>query len=242
MIDMSHHGQHRRPYRAFAFIDLQRLFQRLLQRVFADQPGGVAHFLDDKRRRVLIKRLVDGGHDAHSHQRFDDFAGFDRHPLGKVADGDHRRNFDLALLGLLGAFELAAVLLHAPATSLGATHVRLEGQFPPATAITETTVRAVLVVILAIASTAPFRTLLLCLRLDGRLRDLLLNTQFRGRRFLLFQLLRTLVGLFLGFARGLLATLFFFRLTFCSVSAGFLLGRLACGLLTADAFHFGLRL
>ena len=40
---------------------------------------GVAHFLDDDHRRLLVELLVDGDHLAQLHQLLDDLGGLDRH-------------------------------------------------------------------------------------------------------------------------------------------------------------------
>ena len=48
--------------------------------------GGMTHFLDHQHRRLLVERLIDGDHHAHLHQHLDQFAGLDRHTLGKIAD------------------------------------------------------------------------------------------------------------------------------------------------------------
>jgi hypothetical protein len=71
--------------------------------------GGVAQLLDHQHRRVLVDRLVDGGHDAHVHQHLDDFGGLDGHLLRQLGDRDGladlfglpARLFLRALAGLL---------------------------------------------------------------------------------------------------------------------------------------------
>ena len=85
VVDVAHDGDHRRARR--------RLLGRVRHRRPAGPPrsglpcsslGRVAHLLDHQHRRVLVDRLVDGGHHAHVHQRLDDFGGLDGHLLRQL--------------------------------------------------------------------------------------------------------------------------------------------------------------
>jgi hypothetical protein len=93
VVDVAHHRDHRRA-RLFFALDVEGANQRLLHGVGMDGLRPVAHLLDHQNGRVLVHRLVDGGHDAHAHQRLDHFAGLDRHAAGQLADRDRFGNLD----------------------------------------------------------------------------------------------------------------------------------------------------
>ncbi len=76
-----------------------------------DGLGRVAQLFHHQGCGILIKRLVDGGHDTHTHQGLDDLTGFYAHALGQVTDGNHVRNLDLPGNEIRGS-ELAPLLLN----------------------------------------------------------------------------------------------------------------------------------
>ena len=76
------------------------LDELVLDRRFLERLRGVAHLLDDERRRVLIEDLVDRDHHAHLHEGLDDLVGLDGHLLREVADRDRVSDLDFAHDGL----------------------------------------------------------------------------------------------------------------------------------------------
>ena len=110
VVDVTHDRDDRRARLRVAF-DVQRLFVRVFDRIGRDGLRDVAHFFDDEDRAVLIEHVVDRRHDAHAHQRLDDFAGLDRHALREIADGDRFRHLNFALHEFGRAFELAALFV-----------------------------------------------------------------------------------------------------------------------------------
>ena len=85
MVDVAHHGDHRRPRQRLVLGLGGVLFlQEGIRVVELGRHGGVAHFLDDDHRRLLVELLVDGDHLAELHQVFDDLGGLDRHLVGEV--------------------------------------------------------------------------------------------------------------------------------------------------------------
>ena len=94
VVDVTHDGHDRRTRQHFCGADVEQL---LLDHVLLEPHGGVAEFLDDELRRVLVDRLVDRRHHAHLHHGLDDFVGLDRHAVGQFADRDRLRQLHVAL-------------------------------------------------------------------------------------------------------------------------------------------------
>ena len=255
MIDVAHDRNHRRAGRALA-LDLERLLQCLLDRVFVDELDLVAHFLHDQRRHILIDHLVDRCHDAKAHQRLDHFAGFDRHPLGQFSHGDGVRHFHFPGNELRG-LELAAMLFNLDRRRPGPappSALRLERQFAAhVPAISERGAPGTLPVLALAALAGLFAGLGPGLRLGssgGCFRFRVLGLFSKALLFPSLLLGGLPGGLFLcGLAFGFLPCGFlfpppgFFRLAFGFRPPGLLFGLLPGKLFLANAarFHFRLR-
>ena len=59
------------------------LDELVLDRRFLERLRGMAHLLDDERRRVLIEDLVDRDHHAHLHEGLDDLVGLHGHAAAR---------------------------------------------------------------------------------------------------------------------------------------------------------------
>ena len=81
----------------------------------------MAHFFHHDHRRVLVQRLVDGGHLAELHQLLDDLRGLDRHLVGQLAhsDGFGHVHFEHACFDR--CLWCAVVITVAVSTAFGAT-------------------------------------------------------------------------------------------------------------------------
>ena len=88
VIDVAHHGDHRRSRLQHHGLLVLRLGQEGIRIVELGALRNVPHLLDHDHRGVLIQHLVDRHHGAELHQRFDDFGRLDRHLLRQVRDGD----------------------------------------------------------------------------------------------------------------------------------------------------------
>ena len=88
VIDVAHHGDHRRPRDHLADDGLfgLALFDRGFD-VEGDVLDAVAELVGDQRRGVDVEHLVERRHHAEVHQLLDDLAGLDAH----VARRDRRR-------------------------------------------------------------------------------------------------------------------------------------------------------
>ena len=129
VVDVTHDRDDRRTRLRVAF-DVQRLFVRVFERIGRDRLRDVSHLFDHEDRAVLIEHVVDRRHHAHAHQRLDDFAGFDRHALREIADGDRFRHLHFALHDFRRTFEFAALLVD---LALRPAQIRLQRDFAAAT-------------------------------------------------------------------------------------------------------------
>ena len=125
VIDVSHHGHHRRARQRFGRgmrIGLDEIGLRIVQ---LRRLGLVAHLLDHDHRGLLVEHLVDGGHGAELHQGLDDLGGLHRHAVSQLADGDGLGHRDLAHQRLGGLRErrfAAAALVPGAAAHMPASH------------------------------------------------------------------------------------------------------------------------
>ena len=95
VIDMSHHGHHRRTRQHFER-GIRFALQIILDDIFLAQHRGVAHLLDHQHGGVLLDHLIDRGHHAHVHHHLDDFGGLDGHLLRQLPDRHGLADGDLA--------------------------------------------------------------------------------------------------------------------------------------------------
>ncbi len=80
MVNMAHYSNNRCSWNRFAG-NFNRCFQGLFNFVFLNRLGNMAHFFNQNNSGILIQDLIDSGHCAHTHQRFDYFGRFNRHTL-----------------------------------------------------------------------------------------------------------------------------------------------------------------
>jgi hypothetical protein len=89
VVDVAHHGDHRRRGRFSAGVDCALLDrQEGIRVVELGGDGLVAHFLDHDHRRFLVEHLVDGDHLPSFISVLDDLGRLHRHLVRQVGDGD----------------------------------------------------------------------------------------------------------------------------------------------------------
>ena len=87
VVDVAHHGDHRRPRLEILGPVLDAL-EADLDVGLADPLGLMAELGDQQLRGVGIERLIDGRHDAHLHQLLDHVGAAHRHAVGELGHGD----------------------------------------------------------------------------------------------------------------------------------------------------------
>ena len=118
MVDVAHHGDHRRARQAVGVLRQHFLVRERFRIIQRRDDRLVAHFLHQNHGGVLVQRLVDGDHLAHLHQRLDDLRCLDRHLVGEFGNGDglgHMHLDDALLDGCLRGVFLAPAALVAAA-------------------------------------------------------------------------------------------------------------------------------
>jgi hypothetical protein len=189
--------------------------------------------------------VVDRRHNAHAHQRLDDFTGLHRHTLRQVADSDRFGHLHFALDELGRTLEFAALFVD---LSFRTTQIGLQRDLAAATlfAVAEFVVyrrygAATVLVSAAIFGSALWRTGFLfgglCLR--NSLRRLAFEARFVG----LFDLRRCLRGLcFFLLALDLRASTLVFRFLLGFEPSRLFFRRFARRVFTSDPLSFYFRL
>ena len=115
VVNVAHDRHDRRARRFVAFDVGNGLKVFLLDRVRRNDLRLVAQFFDEENRSVLVKHLIDRGHDAHGHELLDRIASLERHTLRDLADRDDLGNLDFPRNELRRALEALRPHVGAPA-------------------------------------------------------------------------------------------------------------------------------
>ena len=92
VIDVAHHGHHRRSRLQHGILVRGRLQQEGIRIIRLGLHRLVPHLFHQNHRGFLIQHLVDGHHRTHLHQGLDDFGRLDRHLLRQIGHADGFRN------------------------------------------------------------------------------------------------------------------------------------------------------
>ena len=101
MVNVTHHGNHRRTRQCFGFYCFNAFIQECFRVVGGGRFADVAEFFHHNQGGVLVDGLVDGYHHAHFHQGFNHFHAFNGHFVCQVSNGNGFRyqNFVYDRLG-----------------------------------------------------------------------------------------------------------------------------------------------
>ncbi len=104
VVNVTHDG-HNRSARFSRSAGITVAHYRFFQFVFTTQDNFVAHLFGNQLCGFLVDDLVDGGHGAQLHHRFDDLRTFHRHLVRQFANGDGFTDHHVTVNGLSGLLE-----------------------------------------------------------------------------------------------------------------------------------------